>query len=942
MVRITWTKSGTIGRRTFTLKKLFLSVTLILVSGVAQAKLVVNPITGRLDVTGASSSGSVSISTLTAGATNFIFNQNKLQSGATFYVSSASVSGQFSVGSIKFPDGTVQVTSPTAGGGGSTSPGGAPSNVQINNSGSFYGDSGFQYDSSVSSVTIRGSLGTYGLATLTDGSSGSTVPLEVLSHTSSFGSGSNIDFYTDDGFVRRFGYDSTNSFFGAKDASGNKQWSISQGFFPSRVSMRIYNASGSNYISFRSSDATDTADYVLPKSTGTVGQFLGINSIQPASGGNEGLTTLSWQTASGATNSSGGNGSIQIASNTVFGSDITLQFSTTTKVLSASTMTASQINVGTVTASGELVVNTSGFNGALFNRIGSGGIGFSVQNGNGVILNMGEGTGATENFFTGLSGGSDNFFASQGGTGGYIAGKSDAQIGWTNSASTAGQAPDTYWTRNAANKIETPGTLIIDQGINTATITVTSLGTSSSVCTDANKNLTTTGCSSSGGGGSTAVLGSSSTVLTTAQSLGTGFTTLTGSTLTFVVGTANNRAQICFSMNVIDSFAGGWGDFTIILDGVNKGSGSKNGVVEYGPGLGTASGGSASTCFLTAPLSAGSHTFYLQGQEAATNNANMVCNTDGCPESVLEISSTTGSSGGSGGSGYSLEPATVTIQAATITAPSGIAQFLISTNTEISGSLTVQSTTTSNSQIGSGLIIYTSTTNPNTLAVSSSSAGSSYAFYISTSGAIVHTDVGTPSSPIEGQVWNDSTNNVPTAYIGGLAQRMDGTIYTATSSFVYANSVAITTISAVNNGGLGTITLPANFLTPGKMIHVMASGYYSTTSAPTMQIVLKIGGTTIVDSTARTMGSGVSNLPLHTEFWATCQTTGTNGTVWGNGRWLLALGGLPTAPNEEMPAKTSASTVNTTIANDVQLTFTWGTPSASNTMTISNFIIQVW
>lgn len=43
--------------------------------------------------------GAVSLSTMTAGATNYIFNQNRLQSGSTFYVSSGSVSGKLSLNS---------------------------------------------------------------------------------------------------------------------------------------------------------------------------------------------------------------------------------------------------------------------------------------------------------------------------------------------------------------------------------------------------------------------------------------------------------------------------------------------------------------------------------------------------------------------------------------------------------------------------------------------------------------------------------------------------------------------------------------------------------------------------------------------------------------------------------------------------------------------------
>ena len=54
----------------------------------------------RLSGGGGGSSDPISLSTVTAGATNYIFNQNTLQSGATFYVSSGTIQGQFSVDSF--------------------------------------------------------------------------------------------------------------------------------------------------------------------------------------------------------------------------------------------------------------------------------------------------------------------------------------------------------------------------------------------------------------------------------------------------------------------------------------------------------------------------------------------------------------------------------------------------------------------------------------------------------------------------------------------------------------------------------------------------------------------------------------------------------------------------------------------------------------------------
>lgn len=85
-----------------------------------------------------------------------ILNRDTLQSGSTFYVSSGTVGGQLSVTSIKFPNGTIQVSSPTAAGG--TSPAGSNGNVQFNNVGAFGGVSNFNFDTSSNTLSIVGTL----------------------------------------------------------------------------------------------------------------------------------------------------------------------------------------------------------------------------------------------------------------------------------------------------------------------------------------------------------------------------------------------------------------------------------------------------------------------------------------------------------------------------------------------------------------------------------------------------------------------------------------------------------------------------------------------------------------------------------------------------------------------------------------------------------------
>lgn len=223
------------------------------------------------------------------------------------------------------------------------SPAGSNNNVQFNNSGSFGGDTGFQYDSSVSSVTIGGALKVNGIASIL---SSGTNPLIVASQTSGFGSGSEIGFYTNSTTLKgTFGYDNTNNYYGWKDASAVRMSGARRAFFPDRSTFQIYNVSGSNYIAFRSSDTTTNQDYVLPQVKGSAGQVLSINAVQAASGGNEELLNLEWATPSSGGTPAGSNSFVQFNNAGSFGADAGFQYDS---------------SVSSVSINGALGINNSG------------------------------------------------------------------------------------------------------------------------------------------------------------------------------------------------------------------------------------------------------------------------------------------------------------------------------------------------------------------------------------------------------------------------------------------------------------------------------------------------------------------------------------------------------------------------------------------------------
>lgn len=103
--------------------------------GVTAGSVTVNDLTAsafvKTDSNKKLTSGGILTSDIPGGATSYIQLSNSLQSGATFFVSSGTVNGQLSVTSIKFPDGTVQVSSAPAAGSGTGISAGATYYIQV-------------------------------------------------------------------------------------------------------------------------------------------------------------------------------------------------------------------------------------------------------------------------------------------------------------------------------------------------------------------------------------------------------------------------------------------------------------------------------------------------------------------------------------------------------------------------------------------------------------------------------------------------------------------------------------------------------------------------------------------------------------------------------------------------------------------------------------------
>lgn len=140
----------------------------------------------------------------------------------------------------------------------------------------------------------------------------------------------------------------------------------------------------------------------------------------------------------------------------------------------------------------------------------------------------------------------------------------------------------------------------------------------------------------------------------------------------------------------------------------------------------------------------------------------------------------------------------------------------------------------------------------------------------------------------------------------------------------------------------------------GRALRLVARGIFGTTGTPTLKLNMTFGttqgtaGTTLASTGALTTASGVANGMWEMEFEVFIDSVGgTNNTpassIWTAGIASFGVGNnaATTTASAYMIGSTSAiTTVNPTTAYWLELYATWGTSSASNTITCTQFMVQ--
>lgn len=160
--------------------------------------------------------------------------------------------------------------------------------------------------------------------------------------------------------------------------------------------------------------------------------------------------------------------------------------------------------------------------------------------------------------------------------------------------------------------------------------------------------------------------------------------------------------------------------------------------------------------------------------------------------------------------------------------------------------------------------------------------------------------------------------------------------FVQTANKTVANTVTETTLLTT---GQGRIAIPNDYLIVGRTIRCRLSGFISDTGTPTLNIKVKLGSVTLAQTTAIALAGTVTNNVWELVFDLAVRTVGATGTMIGQGRFWYdnttqtgAHWGLP---------MTAAATIDTTVANSLDVTATWGAADVANTITCTNVLMEV-
>lgn len=184
------------------------------------------------------------------------------------------------------------------------------------------------------------------------------------------------------------------------------------------------------------------------------------------------------------------------------------------------------------------------------------------------------------------------------------------------------------------------------------------------------------------------------------------------------------------------------------------------------------------------------------------------------------------------------------------------------------------------------------------------------------------------ASSTDGAMWYDSTQKCITSRLVGLNMPVGGTMFVSTASVSAISNAGPTSMIGT---GVGTLTIPANFLVAGRSIRLEIAGTISTGSAtPTLNLFLTLGGSNIVTTGAKAQTTSITTGDFYCIGILTARAApGASVAVYGN---IAFINNNATAT----PTMTGANgTANFTTNGSLALDFTCTTAAGTGTTTVT-------
>lgn len=197
-----------------------------------------------------------------------------------------------------------------------------------------------------------------------------------------------------------------------------------------------------------------------------------------------------------------------------------------------------------------------------------------------------------------------------------------------------------------------------------------------------------------------------------------------------------------------------------------------------------------------------------------------------------------------------------------------------------------------------------------------------------------------PTTPIEGDMWGDSTQKAMAMYIGGTKVFSSNVLYANTASVTITNTTTETSLFVSGSSTLRT--LGANLLVAGKILRIRGGGVFSTpVTASNFIIKVKLGATIIAQVTTSNLTSSATNLGFMIDTTITCYTTGVSGSTQANGNINYTGSSSVARGFDDLTNSGNSVTTDTTTTQIVDVTAQWDSATTSRILKITNLVIEI-